>query len=647
KHYLFWTKDRNTAVSRLKILQSDLIKLLAHRTDDVSWLYHPFITETDAIGLSDFWSHKIMQEYNIFFVDGAFTEEGRENIHAFFKMTAEVMKQPSVAASWSLKDAAELSSKTKWAGEKLLDALRRRFRQTYETVFFTRWYNFAENFSVARNSLVQEGNLVGDEILAEEKNGDANLSIKPASSGQDGAEVDLSIGMRRYHPEKWREASIRMTKASNPYFNLISKMTEELESFAGDEDFLLYEQKRKKINPPPWAEAVIAFDNIQQQAEKIREAEGKGFSAAAAKVTSGFNRIKNKLGLNKAERIATKTGKKKVGSAVSETELASAWNKYQKALIALEVATPYQEKTFQVMSNWFREAVNPGDDLSLYGKAYQAVGILHGLAKGKYENSFAWRLVESPFDFLAEFGLKESAAVLQDHWMEQVVAQAEVVDKNKLIGALFEKENGVVWKFVKGSGGPFLQNTVHGYQSRDVFGSSLALEPALYTFLDQGASVVINRQADYRVKITNRPMKVNRDATEEPKTSVITVQCADDEIVLENDNYPRTQNFTWSPDTCGDVNLTIEFPGATLHKNYKGNMAFAHFLAAFVDGALRLTPADFPKEEGHLRNANIREIILTYALSGQNPVLRLLELKPNVPKVITLPEQQHGETVFN
>jgi type VI secretion system protein ImpL len=648
KYYLFWTEDRNTAVSRLKILQSDVVKLLAHRPDDVSWLYHPLITETHAIGLSNFWSHKILQRYNIFFVEGAFTGEGRKKIHAFFEMTAEAMKRRP--------DAGSLTSTTEWVGEKMLDALRRRFRQSYETVFFARWYNFAENFSVARNSLVKE------DIPSEEEGGESNLRTEPVPSGQDEAEVDLST--RHYYAEKWREAAIRMTKASNPYFNLIGKMAEEIKKISEDEEFLDYgavenatdeeetaEEKEKvaSVDLPPWAESVIAFDKVRQQAEEIRKSEGKGLSATAAKVTSGFNRIKNKLGLNKAERIATKTGtgKKQAGSAVSETELASAWNQYQKTLIALEAATPYQEKTFQVMSNWFREAVTPEKEVSLYGKTYKAVGILHGLAKGKYENSFAWRLVESPFNFLTEFGLKESATVLQEHWMEQVVAQAEVVDKNKLIGVLFEKENGVVWKFAKGSGGPFLQNTVHGYQSRNVFSSSLALEPSLYTFLDQGASVVLNRQADYRVQITNRPMKVNRDATEEPHTSAITVQCADDEIVLENDNYPRTQNFTWSPDTCGDVNLTIEFPGATLHKNYKGNMAFADFLAAFVDGALRLTPADFPEEKGHLQNANIKEIILTYAIKGQERVLRLLELKPNVPKVIALPEQQRGESVFN
>ncbi|XOF34787.1 MAG: type VI secretion protein IcmF/TssM N-terminal domain-containing protein [Candidatus Electrothrix sp. YB6] len=644
KHYLFWTEDRNTAASRLKILQADLVKLLAHRTDDVSWLYHPLITETEAIGLGDFWSHKILQQYNIFFVDGAFTGEGRSNIHAFFKMTAEAMKRRPVAGSLSTKDAVEQSSKTEWVGEKVLEALRQRFRQSYETVFFARWYNFAENFSVARNSLVEE------EIFAAKEDNSPHLQTESVSSDQDDTEIDLSPSLPRYHGEKWREAAIRMTKASNPYFTLIEKMAEEVESFAADEDFLQYEENGKKVNPPPWAEAVIAFEEIRQQADTIRKTEGKGLSATAAKVTSRFSKIKSKLGLNKAERIATKTGigKKQANYAGSKDNLAAAWNEYRKALNALEAATPYKEKTFQVVSNWFREAVNPGDDVSLYGKAYKTAGILHGLAKGKYENSFAWRLVEGPFDFLTEFGLKESAAVFQDQWMEQVVAPSEaVLNEHKRVGFLFEKENGAVWKFVKGSGGPFLQNTVHGYQSRSAFGRSLLLEPALYAFLDQGNSVVINRQADYRVEITNRPMEVNRDATEEPSSSVITVQCAEDEIVLENDNYPRTQIFTWSPDKCSDVNLTIDFPGATLRKHYGGHMAFAHFLNDFIDGALRFTPEDFPDEAGHLKSTNIKNIVLTYSVSGQEEVLRLLELKPVVPRIIALPEQQHGDVIFN
>ncbi|XCN73054.1 MAG: type VI secretion protein IcmF/TssM N-terminal domain-containing protein [Candidatus Electrothrix aestuarii] len=615
-YYLFWTKDRNRAVSRLKILQSDLLKLLANRTIDVSWLYQASITGTDPVTLSDFWSHILPKRYNLLFlVEGAFTENGRKNIYAFFDMAAEAMKPPADAASFSLPDNVEEDAGL--SGDKILSTLWLRFQQLYQTDFFTRWYNFAENFPIARLSL-------------DENN--------------------------------WREAAIRMTKASNPYFTLLRTMAKELKDFAHDQDFLQHhnwlKEKNKiekdestlgkvnKVDIPPWAETIISFEVVRNRAEELQKAEGKGASGLAAKLSGGVSTLTN-AAASKLSKVGAGLDKKKAEAVVSETDLALAWDAYQEALTGLEAATPFKEKTFQVFGSWFKEAVNPGDEVSLYGKTYQAVGTLHGLAKGKYENAIAWQLIEGPFDFLTEFGLRESAAVLQQQWEEQIVAPAETIDPNKIPSFLFEKESGAVWKFVKGSGEPFLQNTVHGYQSREVFGRSLVFESFLYTFLDQGASVVINKQSDYRIEISNRPMKVNRDSTEEPYASVVTVQCAEDKIILENDNYPRTQNFTWSPDRCGDVNLTIEFPSATLHKSYKGNMAFAHFLSKFVDGALHFTPEDFPEEEGHLRNSNIREIILTYALSGQDPVLRLLELKPEVPQSIALPEKQHGEVVFN
>ncbi len=673
KHYLQWTEDRNTAAARLKILHSDLMKLLAYRIDDVSWLYHPHVTRADAVGLSAFWSHKILQRYNIFFVPGAFIEEGREKIHAFLEMTDEAMKQNSVASSSPSRSTGKGSFKKEQPSEKMLKALRKNFRYSYESAFFASWYNFAENFSLARKSLDKEQTLTmkekgNEELLTEEDHikkksspAVAPLIVEPpllteATPTKEKAQTAQPQRIRQYQNEKWREAAIRMAKGSNPYFNLIKRMAEELESFTDDKLFPTYgitEEKKKKVDPPPWAESVVAFDKIRQQAEKIREAEGKGLSATAAKVSSGLSKMKNaasrKLRLNKIGKDATGTGigRSRANSVVSENNLAAAWNEYQKSLNALEATTPYKEKTFQEVSTWFRKSVNPGDEASLYGKAYRAVSALHGLAVGKYENFLAWRLIEGPFDFLTEFGLKESATVFQEQWMEQVVAQETMVDKNKKVGFLFDKEDGVVWKFVKGAGAPFLQETVHGYQSRDAFGRSLMLVPALYTFLGQGASVKFNRQADYRVKLSNHPMKVNKDATEEPYTSVITVQCADSEIVLENDNYPRTQIFTWSPDKCGDVHLAIEFPGLTLHKQYEGHMAFANFLNDFLDGALRFTSEDFPEQVEHLESMNIERITLTYSVSGQEEVLRLLELSPNVPKIISLPEQQHGEVIFN
>jgi len=93
--------------------------------------------------------------------------------------------------------------------------------------------------------------------------------------------------------------------------------------------------------------------------------------------------------------------------------------------------------------------------------------------------------------------------------------------------------------------------------------------------------------------------------------------------------------------------LTIEFPGLTLRKQYEGHMAFAHFLNDFLAGALRFIPGDFPEQVDQLESMNIKKITLTYLISGQEKILRLLDLKPDVPELISLPEQQHGGVIFN
>uniref|UniRef100_UPI004055A98E type VI secretion protein IcmF/TssM N-terminal domain-containing protein n=1 Tax=Candidatus Electrothrix sp. TaxID=2170559 RepID=UPI004055A98E len=557
--YLAWNDNRTGSLSRLKALQSNLEKLLVNKVDDASWLYQDVITQTAPIKISDFWFHKIPNEYKIFSISGAFTEDGRKKINAFLDLASKVATRDTI------------------------EELRHNYWNSYETQLFAKWHEFADSFEVGRTSLENEAS--------------------------------------------WREAAIRMTKDSNPYFALIDTMARELGHYA----------EEAEINLPPWADAVVSFDRVWKLAVTTTKAEEKKLSSIAANIKIVKERFINNSAQknNNVEKMLSKEG-----IAPTEFHMAAAWNEYEKALTALEVATPYKEKTFQVISDWFREAVEPGEEISLYAKVYQAVTTLHGLAKERYDSSFTWRLVEGPFDFLSEFGLRESAAVLQEKWLEQVVAQTETVDKDKLLSLLFEEAEGIVWKFVNTAAEPFLQNTVHGYASRDAFGRHLIFQPSFYSFLDNGSAIVINKQDEYRVSMSNRPMEVNRDATEDPYTASVTLQCAEDKIILENDNYPRTQTFSWSPDKCGDVNLTIEFPGVTLYKSYTGNMAFAVFLNSFKDGALLFTPADFPDEEGHLRDSNIKEIVLNYAVTGQEPILRLLHRKPVVPKLILQQEQQ-------
>ncbi len=492
----------------------------------------------------------------------------------------EMITVPGAFTIAGRKEIKTFLKKAEDVGEdEMVKELLTSFQHAYPAHFFESWHAFAEDFQAGRTS--------------------------------------LRGGM------EWREPAIRMTTNANPYFGLIEVMATELKQFA----------REREVAVPAWGQAVIGFDEVWKLAIASRKAEEKKISAISSKVKVAKKKF--------LEKSIAKVGAGQGKQLATQLHLAKAWDEYEKALAGLDEATPYREKTFQKLTAWFGDVVNPEEkDASLYGAAYQASSTLKGLATGRYDNALAWRLVNGPFEFLIEFAVRESAAMLQKRWMEQVVAQAESVDSDKMLGLLFDENEGVVWKYVKGTANPFLVKTVHGYRPREAFGQHLNFVSSFYTFLDRGAALVINRQDEYRVTIDTRPIEVNNDATEEPYAATITMQCAEDRIVLENDNYPRSQTFTWSPDKCGDVTLTIQFPVVTLSRSYRGSMAFAYFLDSFVDGRLSFIPDDFPEHAGHLRATNVKEIVLTYSVTGQEPVLRLLNQRPVVPGVIIEPEQQ-------
>ena len=109
--------------------------------------------------------------------------------------------------------------------------------------------------------------------------------------------------------------------------------------------------------------------------------------------------------------------------------------------------------------------------------------------------------------------------------------------------------------------------------NRDWIGLRVELRRAVgnaYGELPAGTKGVINYQPEYTVTFETLPLDVNDDAKVEPHAGNLQVNCADKKFVLENYNYPKKASFTWSPDKCGDVSLTIFFPDITLQRTYKG-----------------------------------------------------------------------------
>jgi len=421
----------------------------------------------------------------------------------------------------------------------------------------------------------------------------------------------------------WRETSVRMTTGENPYFSFLETMAAELNFFARDSGKDL----------PQWAAAVVAFDTVRSvAADKKATADKKSSILSRAKLQEKEIVEKTLQGVD-ADKAA---------AVALQLQLASAWNDYEAALTGLSPVATYKEKAYQLYVDWFNDTLAANkDNPSLFGKTYEATLAMQGLAKGVYENPLAWSLVHGPFTFISQYSAQQSARVIQQAWTEQVVAQTYNVDKNKLPSLLFDKDTGFVWKFVQDTAGTFLMRSPQGYLSREVFGNKINFLSSFYTFLNEAQAGVLNQQPSYTVTLRTLPIEVNDEATVEPFSTVVTLQCAKEQQVLENDNFKRSLTFKWDPDQCSDVTLAINFPDITLTRSYPGFMGFAHFLDDFKSGTLVLSPGDFPGQKMALENIRVSSINLSYSITGADSVLKLLNRIPlDIPEEIIRPQDQ-------
>ena len=459
------------------------------------------------------------------------------------------------------------------------DTVKNAFLQSYPEQFLFWWSSFAENFNE------------GTKLLKSESS--------------------------------WRETAVKMTTDSNPYFSLLKMMSGELNAFVKD----------TKIVLPQWGYAIIAYNEVSKTAADKKAAQDKKTSILARV------KIKEK---SVVEQTMHDVDPDKSSEVALQLQLASAWNDYLGSLDKLSPVASYKEKAFQMLADWFNDTQELNKDKpSDFGQANVAIQALEGLAKGKYDNPVAWKIVQGPFGFITEYSARQSARVIQGEWEQQVVSQTYNVDQDRLSSLLFDKDSGFVWKFVNDVAGPFLVQSQQGYRSREMFSAQVNFLPDFYAFLNQAKAGVLNKQESYKVTLGTKPIEVNKEATVDPYSATVVLQCSKEKQVLENDNFQRSKTFNWDPNQCSDATLTVKFPDFTLTKIYPGEMGFVHFLSDFKTGRLSLTPDDFPEQKAALQDIKVSGVELAYSFTGNKAVLKLLDRVPtSVPQIIVRPEDQ-------
>jgi len=407
----------------------------------------------------------------------------------------------------------------------------------------------------------------------------------------------------RMTPSGWQQTISSMITDRNPYFLLLERMAKELKSL------------EKTETSPGWAALVSEIDRIRHLSS-IQEEKAKG--TLAGKMGALQETLKEKM-----EKTISKDETRIIEKQI---KMANAWRDYIKSIEQLVQAATSRETSFRMASDFFQPASKDKDSPFLLARneSFKVRSLFHE----KGSTDFVWDLVNGPLDFFLDYTAMEAGCVLQDKWQEDVLGALQGAGQEKASRILFDKTDGVVWKFINNTAQPFLKRSKSGYVARKAIDREILFNPEFLDFLNTASEVVVTRQSEYPVTMSTRPIKTNREARVEPYGSVITLACSDKQISLENYNYPQKQVFPWSPDKCDSLTLKIFVKDTVLTKIYDGPLGFARFLSEFRGGNRKFTADDFPADKDRLKDLGISWIQLSYEYSGKMAAVQLLNAVP-------------------
>jgi len=410
----------------------------------------------------------------------------------------------------------------------------------------------------------------------------------------------------------WQQMGTKMTTNFNPYFDLIDRMGEEFDA-------------AEMAEQPAWARLVREVAAVHQLA--ISELEKQKTQKTLADMIKGQE--------EKIIRKIQAVDKAKTQQLEKRMHLAKIWEDYVAALEKIAPAATSRESSFHQCSDYFPFHTQPPATPSPFQTGFNDVYSISGILSQMSDSPFIWDLVSGPLRFMVDYTIMETACVLQQQWKEQVLGGVQGANPDKLPQLMFDKTDGLLWKYLDGVAAPFVAKTKTGYVPRVAFEKTIPFQPEFFELINAGATGLIDYQPEYIVTLDTVPLDVNPGAKTDAYAAVLCLQCADAKTCLENYNYPQSMTFKWDPDKCGDVTLNILFPGFNLSRSYKGRMGFARFLSEFRDGTHTFRAEEFPESQETLKNQQITWIKLTYRVTGGNAVIQLLNRAPTrVPSEI-------------
>ena len=477
---------------------------------------------------------------------------------------------------------AELAQASEGAGE--LDTIKQDFEKYYRLAYIKSWVDFSSRFDLGKQTLRDR--------------------------------------------KEWLSALEQMASSSNPYFSLMVRMHEELKPFAETQRF----PSRRLID------YFVAMQNFSRgessgDSKLLKKAAKKGLKILSKAGNAGKVAAKaGKQGMKTAKKAKKLHGKSQEELDAVLEQAAKALDAYNKAMAETVFNAESLSQSYGAMKALFNKPDDPSSGDGAPAVAWKAIRTLQGLiGKPTPSTSIFWQLYTGPVKLAYDYMEKEAGCYLQQAWEDNVLAEVEGVEQNRL-GNLLIGEQGVVWKYVSEQAGAFLRKRFQkGYLPARVGEYELSWTKPFIQFINAASSGRFIVGNEFTVKIDALPSGVNQGARISPYATFLDLHCANGVQTLANYNYSVSREFNWSLEECGDVNLRIDIGQLRLMRTYKGVKGFSNFLLDFRDGRKVFVPDDFPDQASQLVNEGVRGIDVNYAISGQEPVIKVLDAVPLAP----------------
>lgn len=413
----------------------------------------------------------------------------------------------------------------------------------------------------------------------------------------------------------WRETLNRIYVSTGPYVSLVERLQAEFADIPKEE-------------LPTWLLFVREFGSLKH------EGGGSGLIDQASKLMLTVNTIGGD-----SLKSSWQAGSFNVPSDVNRTiqvldAHASYLREYQSvATQALEG----EGKSFQLASDFFAAGLNPAVKASALRDLQDTLANIKKLSGfNRTDTQVVWPLIEGPLRLLIQYVLEQASCSLQSDWEKSVLWRSRsAVSVKEASDQLFGAQ-GSVWNFASTTASPFILQTSSSFAPAIARGYALPFSagfmPFLNTSVDNRVSQLVKDQQAETAKgrsvkfaLTARPINVNPSAKVKPFSAVLSVQCDNNEIVLNNFNIQSSDSFVWSPDLCGDTALSIKVEKLTLTRRYPGPMGFPRFVQEFQDGERIFTPEDFPGVKEELDELDVKAISVRYDFVGQEALLKLAD----------------------